>query len=174
MGLRGLELPNHPYQVVLGVLTIALAYHRRWLLLPSRPVDWLLAPLNALAVSVLFKLVIGSGIRHPLWWLRYPAIQFRRDTGKWLEVLPDLQLNWNDIPLAGWEIDLTRMQTFLLMITLIGGLFRFQPFVSFTAFFLILVSLPAFASFDWTWIFPAMATTAVALYLQASNRREWG
>ena len=169
---RGLGLPNHPYQGALGGLTIALAYHRRWLLWPRRWYEWCIAPLNGFLVAALFKLIIGSGVRHPLYWLNYPVLKFEREAGKWVEVLPDLKILWQPMPIAGWEIDLTLIQTFLAVVTLIGALFRFQPFASFTAFLLILVSLPALSSFNWPWVFPAMAVAAIALYLQSQTGTE--
>lgn len=156
LAYRGLGLPNHPYQGALGVLTIGLAYHRRWLRWPAHPAQWIIAGANALILSMLLKLVIGSGIRQPFHWVLYPTIQ------KW-------ELAWQPAGVTGWRLDLTVIQTFLLLITLIGALFRFQPFVSLTAFALILVSLPAFSEFDWPWIFPAIATAAVALYGQSTS-----
>jgi hypothetical protein len=80
-----------------------------------------------------------------------------------------MKVLWPAMPIADWEVDLTLIQTFLLIVTLIGALFRFQPFVSLTAFLLILVSLPAFAEFDWRFVFPAMMTAAVGIYLQTAR-----
>ena len=102
---RGLGWPNHPYQEALGALTIALAYHRRWLLWPRRWYEWGIAPLNAFLVAALFKLIIGSGVRHPLYWLNYPEMKLERQTGKWMEVLPEFKILWQPMPIASWEID---------------------------------------------------------------------
>jgi hypothetical protein len=171
LAYRGLGLPNHPYQVTLGILTVALAYHRGWLALPTHRLEWALALPNALLVSMLFKLLIGSGTRQPFWWMMYPELRLQRSGEKWFEVVPDMKVLWQNMPLATWTIDLTFIQTFLLIVTLAGALFRFQPFVSFTAFLLILVSLPAFASFNWAWVFPAMVSAAIVLYLQMPSHK---
>ncbi len=163
---EGLGLPNHPYQWALGGLAVALGYHRRWLHWPApgQPWEWILAPLNAMLLAMLFKLLIGSGIHQPLAWVKYPEI-----TNTSEGVIPSWSIVWQASGLAAWQLDLTLMQTFLLLVTLIGALFRFQPFTSFTAILLILTSVPAFASFSWTWVFPAMATAAVAFYVQSAE-----
>lgn len=156
LAFRGLGFPNHPYQAALGILTVALGYHRRWFRPFSASHQWGLALLNAALVAMLFKLLIGGGVRHPFFWVKYPAFE------QW-------QMIWQDTPLAAMELDLTIIQSFLLLITLAGALFRFQPFVSLTAFLLVIVSIPAFASFDWQWVFPALIVGAVSLYAQSQG-----
>lgn len=165
-GYRGLGLPNHPYQITLGVLTVVLGYHRGWLLLPRRPWEWTLPLLNAASVSALYKILIGSGVRYPFSWAQYPTFSLEKGAEKWIEI-PHWAVNWQPSAIALWGLDFTILQTFLLIITLMGALFRFQPFSSLTAILLLAASLPAFASFDWTWVFPALIATGVSLYLQS-------
>lgn len=173
--IKGLGLPNHWYQAVLAVLVIVVAYHREWLVRPhSTLVYSLLLTLNTALVATTLKLLIGSGTRHPFFWALVPAVSSEKDsaTQAWHEVLPKLSLVWQESPLAQWAVDLTAVQTFLLLITLFGALFEFQPFVSLTALLLIIVSIPALVSFSWTWIFPALILTAVAFYLQSASYQE--
>lgn len=170
LGYRGMGWPNHPYQVALAALAVGLAYHRRWLA-PLR--GWrlvVLGALNTAQLSLVFKLLIGSGRRAPFFWLRYPELSRVPEGQKWYDVLPAWSLVWQPSPLAVWELDLTVIQTFLLVVTLVGALFRFQPFVSLTALALLFASLPAFAGFHWDWVFPAVIASSIALYLQTEIR----
>ena len=170
LGYFGLGLPNHYYQLVLSALTIFIAYQRDWLVPPKRAVEWGLVAANTLVLTLLFKLVIGSGKRFPLDWLYYPAFSTSGPVeGSWTNVIPKFELNWQPSPVAQWSVDLTIIQTFLLLITLIGATVEFQPFISFTALLLILVSLPALISFDWPWVFPTIIVTAAALYVQSAG-----
>lgn len=165
----GLGWPNHPYQGALGILTVALAYHRRWLRFPAQWHHWVVAAFNAVTLAMLFKLLIGSGVRQPFHWAKYPSLNVAKSQGKWFEVVPDWNVAWLPTPLASWQLDLTIIQTFLLLITLVGALFRFQPFVSLTAFFLVVVSLPAFSEFNWAWVFPSLVLAAIAFYVQSNE-----
>ncbi len=172
LGYFGLGFPNHYYQLVLAALTVALCYHRNWLATPSATIHWILAGLNTLSLTLLYKLLIGGGHRYPISWLKYPVVEKsvpEGDPSKWLNVVPDFTLQWHDSALAAWSFDLTVIQTFLLLITLIGALFEFQPFISLTAFLLILVSLPALVGFSWAWVFPAIVVTGIAFYLQTAE-----
>ena len=173
-GYFGLGVPNHAYQLALAVLFVALFYHRNWLARPTKAVHWLLAVLNTLVLSMLFKLLIGGGMRFPFSWLYYPSIQKGAAKGEegWLPSVPEFAVNWEPSPIALWSIDLTIVQTFLLLITLIGALIDFQPFISFTAFLLVVVSIPALVSFDWPWVFPAIVAAVVGLYLQSADANE--
>ena len=173
-GYFGLGVPNHHYQWTLGFLTVLLAYHRNWLRKPKNPWVFLLGFLNGVQVSILYKLFIGSGTRNPFFWVHYPGVIKRTQEGKWWELVPEWTLAWTPAPIASYTVDLTLIQTFLLVITLVGALFRFQPFVSLTALALIMTSLPAFSSFDWPFVFPAISLTAVCLYLQTwTTESEW-
>ena len=173
-GLLGLGMPNHFYQVVLAILAVWLGYHREWFIAPREKVYWILAPLNAAVLSILFQLVIGSGKRFPFFWALYPTLEKtpRGQKEGWTDVVPDIALAWQTSALADWSIDLTIIQTFLLLITLIGALFDFQPFISLTAILLILVSIPALVGFAWPWVFPAMIAGGIAIYLQSSSFQE--
>lgn len=166
----GLGIPNHYYQIVLGILVVVLAYHKGWLIKPKQMYSWILAFLNAVLVSLLFKLFIGSGYRFPLSWIKYPSMsQQEAKKTSWSEVLPDFQLEWLPAEIASWSIDLTIVQTFLLLLTVIAAFVEFQPFASLIAVILVLFSIPALVSFNWTWVFPAILLGAIALYLQSPD-----
>lgn len=171
LAYQGLGLPNHYYQVLFSVLTLALAYHRGLFARPKNTLHWLIVVLNILVFSLLLKLFIGAGRAQPLAWIKVPTLEGTTEDakGQWLQVLPQLKLHWGDSPVSTWIIDLTQVQTFFLLLTLVGGLFSFQPFVSFTAILLIISSLPAFLTFSWEWVFPAIITASIAFYLQTAS-----
>lgn len=174
LGYWGLGLPNHFYQFVLALLFVALCYHREWLALPAKAYEWSLSLLNVAVMTLLFKLFIGGGKRFPMSWLYYPNITKNppSDESAWIPSVSDLQLAWEPSLLAQWSIDLTVVQTFLLLITLVGALVEFQPFISLTALLLVLVSIPALVSFDWPWVFPAIIAATIGLYLQSVDVHE--
>jgi hypothetical protein len=160
LGIKGFGLPNHPYQVASAALAVALAYHRGWLRRAGGALTVLAALLNVAQLSLLMKLFIGSGRRFPFFWLKYPSLN---------QVIPKWSMAWEPTALTTWEIDFTILQTFLVIVTLVGALFRFQPFVSLTALGLMVASVPAFMDFQWSWVFPAIALCAVSLYLQTEQ-----
>lgn len=162
----GLGIPNHPYQIVLGLLTTALAYHRRWLVLETPAWHRVLPLLNALNLSLLLKLFIGSGVRTPFWWASLPALATKPGEGQWLAAIPSLHLVWNPTDLAGWQLDCTLVQLFLLIVTWLGVLFGLELFASVSLLALVAFSLPAFSSFNWDWVFPALLTSGIAFYTQ--------
>lgn len=168
VGVRGFGVPNHPYQAAGALLALLLAYHRGWL---RKPKGWRIGPLflcNALQLMLVFKLFIGSGRRYPFFWLKYPTLVSPDAANKsWYEVVPKWSMAWEPTALTLWDVDFTVMQTFLVIVTLIGALFRFQPFVSLTALALIFASVPAFLDFQWQWVFPSLATSAICLYVQS-------
>lgn len=168
----GLGLPNHYYQVVLAVLALAVMYHKGYLELPRRIFEYSLPLLNLCLLSMLLKLVIGGGVRFPFFWTLYPVLKTSSssisDAG-FLPTIPSLSLDWLPSTLASWPFDLTIVQTFLLIITLMGAMVEFQPFISLTAFLLIFVSLPSLISFDWPWVFPAMVAAFISFYLQTGK-----
>ena len=170
-GFMGLGAPNHFYQIVLAGLTIALCYHRGWLIQPQLWYEWGLSVLSVLSLSVIYKLFIGGGVRYPFFWAMYPTLSSGKaeEQGSWAKVVPDLSLDWLPSAAAQWPLDLTIIQTFLLLITLIGAFFSFQPFVSLTALLLIVISLPSLVGFSWSWVFPAMILISIGLYLQAPS-----
>lgn len=165
--VKGLGVPNHPYQVGLAIGTICLAYHRRWLPKPKNPFDVALIPVNTLLIAVLFKLFIGGGIRTPFAWLKVPNLSTTAPT--WLSFLPQVGVSWQAVPLTEWKVDLTLFQSFLLLVTIAAGWVRFQPFASITALLLCLVSLPAYADFEWNWLLPAVAISFASFYVQAHS-----
>ena len=175
VGLGGLGQPNHIYQFVFATISVGVAYNRAWLLWPRQTYQWILAGLNCWLLAILYKLVIGSGTAQPLQWLRLPVLgndastQAADKSSSWAPKIPSIDLRWEEIGLTATEIDLTLMQTFLLLITIIGCAFEFQPFASLTALLLIVASLPAFLSFEWQWVFPTILMGALGLYLQARD-----
>ena len=173
-GLVGMGRPNHFYQLALAVLAAVIAYHRDWLIYPRRAAEWVLAVLNTAAFAILFKLVIGSGKRFPLEWLYYPTIGKAAPAEKATlpDLIPQFELSWQPSPMTEWSLDLTIIQTFLLLVTLIGAAIEFQPFASLTALLLVVFSLPALVSFDWPWVFPAILLLSGALYVQSSSYDE--
>ncbi len=172
--LKGLGLPNHYYQPALAVLTVVFGYHKSWIIKPREASEWVLALLNVLILAVLFKLLIGVGIVSPFSWLKYPVLTHSGvKPGGWTGAITgpisDLDLSWQPTAAALWTVDITVLQTFLFLISLLGSLIEFQPFVSFTAFLLLLVSIPALSQFDWPWVFPAMVLASIGLYLQSAD-----
>jgi hypothetical protein len=166
----GLGAPNHYYQVALGILVTILAYHKGWLIKPQQSITWGLAVLNAGVISLLFKLFIGSGERFPLSWIMYPVIsKMENKEGAWKGLMPGFDLGWQPSPIADWSIDLTIVQTFLLLLTVLAAFVEFQPFASLIAVLLVMFSIPALVSFNWPWVFPAILIGIIALYLQSPD-----
>jgi hypothetical protein len=165
---KGLGVPNHVYQAYLALLVVGVAYHRRWIKRPRHWYEMLLVLTNVFLLCILLKLFIGSGSISPLAWFKYPHL-ITEPQQKWIQVLPSLGVQWEATPWSNWEIDLTKLQTFLLFLTLLGGMIRFQPFASFTALALLFLSLPAFGRFEWEFVFPALVTSFVHFYLQTSD-----
>lgn len=161
----GLGLPNHPYQTALAALTLLLAYHRKWLPTPKHLIDYTLAGLNALVFAMQYKLLIGGGIRAPFAWLKFPMPGTAEST--WFQWLPKIIVNWQSVSLTNWQMDLTVVQSFLLLVTALTGWLRFQPFASFALILLLVVSLPSYVDFQWNWLLPAMAAALVSFYVQA-------
>ncbi len=165
---KGLDLPNHYYQAILAVLLTAVLYHTKLLSLPAFYLGYFLPVLNALVLSFILKLFIGTGTRYPLSWLMYPTVsRGSESTGSWKDYVPSWSLEWVPGPMAAWSIDITIVQTFLLLLTIMAALFGFQPFASMVALVLVLFSIPALVSFNWSWVFPAIVLTAIGLYLQS-------
>jgi hypothetical protein len=165
---KGLGLPNHYYQVALAVLITVVLYHTRLLVKPRPWLGYALPLLNAAVLGFILKLFIGTGTRYPLGWLMYPGI--RREagsSGSWKDYVPSWSLEWIPGPMATWSIDITIVQTFLLLLTIMAALFGFQPFASMVALVLVLFSIPALVSFSWPWVFPAIVLAVIGLYLQS-------
>lgn len=170
---QGFGFPNHAYQTILAGLTVALCYHRNWFARPKKGYHWIVCLLNIALVAFLYKFFIGGGMRSPFFWLNAPALDFQGPGAtSWRDIAPVLDFRWEPTALAAWTIDLTIIQTFLLLVTLTGALFSFQPFVSFTAFLLVVVSLPVLVTFNWPWVFPALILTGIAFYIQSVEAGE--
>jgi hypothetical protein len=164
----GLGTPNHYYQGVLSILIILALYHLKIIIFPIRWFEYALPLVSSVALSFILKLFIGTGTRYPLSWLMYPGIS--RDlekSGSWKDVVPSWSLEWIPGPMAAWSIDLTIVQTFLLLLTILSAVAGFQPFASMIALLLVLFSIPALVSFSWPWVFPAILLTAFGIYLQS-------
>lgn len=170
-----LGVPNHYYQYVLAGATVLLAYHQGWLALPRRWFEWILPAINIGLLSIASKIVIGAGERFPLYWAKFPFLAWvgKKDKGWLKNPIPTPSLTWEPTDLAFWTVDLTVVQTFLVLLVLLGALFRFSLFASLCAFFLIIVSLPALLEFDWNWVFPAILCTGVAFYLQSGRGKHF-
>jgi hypothetical protein len=172
-GYLGLGLPQHYYQPLFAGLVLALAYHRRFWSLASDPWRWPLVATNFLILCLFFKLVIGGGTRYPLDWLRVPALTKTplAEGGPWYEhVFPRFDIEWQAIPaVTDLSVDITMIQTMLLIATLAGALFRFQPFASLTAVLLLVISIPTFLGFNWDWVVLFLVFGGIALYLQTGE-----
>ncbi len=168
-GYLGLGLPSHYYQLVFAALTLLVSYHRRMLLLPRPPWHWPQVLLNYGILCLFFKLLIGAGTTRPLGWIKVPAIEKKADPEPswWDPVIPKMELVWRDVAnVTDWSVDITRIQTLLLVATLAGAMMRFQPFASLTALTLLIVSLPTLLGFQWDWVMAFLITGGGAFYLQ--------
>lgn len=170
-GYLGLGLPQHYYQPLFAGLVVALAYHRKLWLIPAGHWRWAQGIVNFLILALFFKLLIGGGRGYPLSWLRVPVIKKvpRGQETPWYDQLfPQFDIEWQGIPaVTDVSFDITMIQTFLLIATLAGAMFRFQPFASLTAVILLLVSIPTFVSFNWEWVVWFLVLGGVCFYLQA-------
>jgi hypothetical protein len=171
LGYLGLGYPQHYYQFLFSLLLLLLFYHRGFLLFARGYWKWPQIIVNFLLLCLIFKLLIGGGVSHPFDWFKLPALAKTPPSGEqsWYSgVVPDYAIQWQAIPaLAQWSIDITRIQTFLLLAIFAGALFRFEPFTSIAALVLIVVSLPFYLRYDWDWIVLFIIAGSVSIYLQA-------
>jgi len=158
----GFGLPNHYYQYVFGILIISTLYHRQSFPHPRFWYDWFLAIVNVFVLSMLLKLVIGGGEPKPFYWASYPVIEGG---------ITSFKVTWQQTDVAMWALPLTVIQTFFLVLTLFGSLIGFELFCGLTSFVLVLLSLPALMSFDWTWGLPGMIAALFCFYLQADGEK---
>ncbi len=173
LGYLGLGLPQHYYQPLFAALFILLAYHRGWFRLYPQPWRWPLVALNFLLLLLTFKLLLGGGLSYPFDWLKVPVLQTLPPTDdSWSQkYLPHYTLSWEGVSgVSDWYITVTRIQSVLLIATLIGALFRFQPFASLTALALLVVSVPSYLAFNWDFVVLFLVLGGIALYLQAAAR----
>lgn len=168
----GMGPPNHHYQLVFATLTVLLCYHRGIFARASRLTTVVLVTLDIVVLSMLYKILIGLGRKQPLAWIQVPRLEappVGAEQNEWFRVVPPWTLNWEPAAASTWVIDLTVVQTFLFLLTLLAALFNFQPFASFTAILLVLLSLPSLLGFGWEWVFWGIILTGVAFYLQTSE-----
>jgi hypothetical protein len=170
-GYLGMGAPAHPYQYLFAGLLLLLAYHRGSLRLLKGVWQWPQIVVNFLFGSQFFMILLGGGVRHPFAWFKAPTVvkDTAPDSGSWYRSLvPDYTVQWHSIPgLADWNVDVTKVQTFLLIATLAGALFRFSGFASITALALLIISIPVYLSFTWDWVVLFLVSASVSLYLQS-------
>ena len=171
IGYLGMGLPQHYYQPLFAALTLVVLYRHKRLLPGTGAQRWVLVLINFSVLCLLYKLMIGGGVSHPFDWLKVPSFSTGASLpdAPWHEkIIPDIKVEMQPIPdISDWSIDITKIQTLLLLSTLAGAVFRFQPFASLTALILILVSIPTFAAFDWDWVILFLIGSGVSFYLQS-------
>ena len=154
----GFGLPNHFYQYMFGFLIVLSLYHKSTFPMPSDISEWVLLILNILIASMLLKLAIGGGQPKPFSWFAYPTLEGG---------VTSFKVTWQQAALSNWEIPLTVIQSFFLVITLFGGLIGFSLLSGLTSFILCLLAVPALIDFDWTWAMPGMVAALTCFYLQS-------
>ena len=172
LGYWGLGMPNHLYQVIAAALFTGLSYHRGWLGWGRPLMSWVLCGLNFIVLSLLLKVLLGTGSRTPFFWAQYPSIEQAKASGDWLKGLMGWKMVWQASELANWQVDLTVVQGLLLVLTFFGILVRFQPFASLVAFSLVLVSVPSLIEFNWDFAFPALVLGLIGIYLQVPRANQ--
>lgn len=174
LGYLGLGLPQHYYQPLFAALTLLLAYHRGFFHFHAQPWRWTLVILNFLMLTLMFKLLLGGGLSYPFDWLKVPTMQqLPPADDSWKQrYLPHYQLVWEGVPgISDWYVNITKYQSMLLIATLIGALFRFQPFASLTALALLVISFPSYLAFNWDYVVLFLVIGGSAIYLQSSPSR---
>lgn len=167
-------LPNHYYQPMFAILLVALCYHRG--ILPIRSHLWwiLFMVLNFILLSFLLKLFIGGGRFYPFAWVSLPNLSleqgFRWD--EMIKILPQMKVSWVKPELGGFCIDITVIQSFLLVLIIATAVFEFQPFASLVAIILLFVSVPSLLTFEWKLVLPALVLSFAALYLQVFSPKK--
>lgn len=154
----GFGLPNHYYQYLFSLLIVLCLYHKGIFPKPAHWTEWILVVLNILVVSMLLKLLIGGGEPRPFSWLAYPTIEGG---------VTSFKLTWQDTAAANWELPLTVIQSFFLVVTLFGVLIGFDLLSGLTSFILAILAVPALIDFDWNWAMPAMISSLACFYLQS-------
>jgi len=176
LGYLGMGLPQHYFQPLFAALFLLLAYHRGFFRIHSLPWRWPLVALNFLLLTLLFKLLLGGGLSYPFEWLKVPTLQSipPADDSWSQKYFPHYEMVWEGVPgLSDWYVNITKIQSMLLLATLIGALFRFQPFASLTALALLIVSFPSYLVFNWDFVVLFLVLGGAAIYLQsAPGRRE--
>lgn len=174
LGYLGLGLPQHYYQPLFATLFLLLAYHRGLLRLHPQPWRWPLVLLNLALLLLVFKLLLGGGLSYPFEWLKVPTMQqLPPADDSWTQkYLPHYQMVWEGVPgVSDWYVNITKIQSMLLIATLIGALFRFQPFASLTALALLVISFPSYLAFNWDYVVLFLVLGGTAIYLQSNPGR---
>lgn len=153
----GIGLPNHYYQYLFGILLILCLYHKGAFPMPTHYTEWILVILNILIASMLLKLVIGGGEPRPFSWLSYPTIEGG---------VTSFKLTWQETSAAKWELPLTVIQSFFLVITMFGALIGFTFLSGMTSFVLVILAVPALIDFNWAFAMPGMIAALACFYLQ--------
>lgn len=170
-GYLGMGFPQHYYQPLFAVLTLAILYRHQKIRTGDGAWKPILIAANFLMLCLLYKLLIGGGISHPFDWLKIPDLvsgPAPADAPWHQKILPNLKLEMKPVPVVStWSIDITKLQTLFLLATLAGAVFRFQPFASFAAMGLLLVSIPTFTAFNWDWVILFLVCCSTSFYLQS-------
>lgn len=172
LGYLGLGLPQHYYQPLFAGLFLLLAYHRGFFRLYPQPWRWPLVVMNFLLLLLLFKLLLGGGLSYPFEWLKVPTLQqIPPVDDNWAQkYIPRFQMVWEGVPgVSDWYINITKFQSMLLIATLVGALFRFQPFASLTALALLVISFPSYLAFNWDYVLLFLVIGGAAIYLQSAQ-----
>lgn len=171
LGYLSLGYPDHYYHFLFSGLLLVLLYHRGFLRMERGRWRWPQAALNFLLLCLLFKLLIGGGIGHPFDWLKVPVLTKTAPPASpsWYSLLvPDYTVQWQGVPkISAWSIDVTKIQTFLLLATFAGALFRFEPFTSIAASALLIISLPVYLQYNWDLVVLFLIFGGISLYIQS-------
>ena len=83
-----------------------------------------------------------------------------------MSFLKKIQVGWEATALAEWSVDFTLLQTLLLLLTGIGGLFGSKLLIALGVTLLVLFSLPFLLGFDWELTLPAVILGCLGVYFQ--------
>ena len=175
LGYFGLGLPQHYYQPLFAALFLLLAYHRGFLRLYPGAWRWPMIVLNFVLLMLVFKLLLGGGLSYPFDWLKVPSMQQvpALDDSWTQRFLPHYKMVWEGVPgISDWYVNIAKFQSMLLMATLAGSFFRFQPFASLTALALLIISFPSYLAFNWDFVLLFLVLGGAAIYLQSRPIRE--
>jgi len=170
-GYLGMGFPQHYYQPLFATLTLAILYRHQKIRTGDGAWKPVLIAINFLALCLFYKLLIGGGVSHPFDWLKIPDFvsgPAPADAPWHQKLIPSIKLEMKPVPVVSdWSIDITKLQTLFLLATLAGAVFRFQPFASFAAMGLLLVSIPTFTAFNWDWVILFLVSCSTSFYLQS-------
>jgi len=175
LGYLGLGLPQHYYQPLFATLFLLLAYHRGFLRQYPGAWHWPMIVLNFVLLMLVFKLLLGGGLSYPFDWLKVPSMQQvpAADDSWTQKFLPHYKMVWEGVPgVSDWYVNISKFQSMLLIATLAGSFFRFQPFASLTALALLIISFPSYLAFNWDFVLLFLVIGGAAIYLQSRPIRE--